>query len=102
MTPSITELSIEAQVLYAGYWQMMKKNEVTFQRPWVISEKAKKGLDELVASDYLTCEKFDNPRSDAIVYKATEKMRDEKKWYSREFLEEHGRFNIIDERKDKK
>lgn len=92
-------LSIEAQVVYAGHWQMMKKMEMTFQRPWIISDKMKAGLDELVKDGYLICEPFDNPQSSAIVYKPTEKMKAETAWFGREFLEEHGRFPIIDETK---
>ena len=94
------ELSIIAQVVYAGHWMMMPVMEMTFQRPWVIGVEMRKGLDELVEAGYLSVEKFDNKYSDAMVWKPTQKMMDldrSENWYERSFLEEHGRFKVIDE-----
>jgi len=94
------DLSVEAQVVYAGHWQLMSINEITFQRPWVISDKTIKGLTDLVNAGYLTLEKSDNKHSKAVTYKPTDKMKNEKAYYSVDFLQEHGRFPIIDESKE--
>lgn len=95
--PDITNMSIEAQVVYAGHWQLMKKKEITFRRPWVISDKMKKGLDELVDAGYLLCKQSNG----AVTYGPTDKMFNEKAYFNMEFLIEHGQFPIIDESKKK-
>lgn len=90
------DLSIEAKVCVGCWWNVMMVTELSFQRPWIITPRTRKGLDELVAKGYLTVEKF-NKYNDKLVWKPTDKLRNEKPRVSREFMEQHGTFPITDE-----
>lgn len=79
-------LSVEAKVLIGCYWSLLMTEEIKFQRPHIISKRARKGFDELVEKGFLTVEKFNN-HSPALVWKPTEKMySDQKPKVSRQFI----------------
>ena len=57
------------------FWgMMMPRTELSFDRPWIIHPRTRKGLDELVEAGLLTVEKFDNPHSDKLIWKPTPRM----------------------------
>ncbi|PHS61044.1 MAG: hypothetical protein COB09_19035 [Thalassobium sp.] len=55
------------------------------------------GLDELVEAGFLKAEKSDNPHSDAITWKPTERMLCERTWLEKDFVMKNANFKIIDE-----
>lgn len=71
----MSDLSTEAKVVGATWWGgPMMLTELSFDRPWIIHPKTRKGLDDLVAAGLLTVEKF-NRVSDKLVWKPTDKMK---------------------------
>lgn len=70
----MVEFSIEAQVVAGAFWGAL--TEVSFKRPHIIHERARKGLDELVAAGLLTMRPR-NDRSAELVWTATPRMKKE-------------------------
>ena len=85
-TSEFEALSIEAKVVCGGFWGIIRKNEVSFARPWVIHPRMRKGLDELVDAGYLTVKKPNNI-SDTLVWRYTDKLLEEKPRVSMGFIE---------------
>ena len=91
----MSDLSIEAQGMIGAFWMFSNQTEVTFQRPHILTKRARKGLDELVEAGFLTVRKF-NRFSDALVWEPTDKMKTDKPRVSIKFLKENS-FVITDE-----
>lgn len=87
-TPEFEALSVEAKVVCGAFWGIMLTTELGFERPWIIHERTRKGLDELVAAGYLTVEKF-NQYSDKLIWKTTDKLRAELPRVSMKFMKEN-------------
>lgn len=100
MIENIKDLSVEAQVVYGGMWMLpiCENSEVTFQRPWVIHPRTRKGLDELVENGFLIVEPF-NKISPALTWKPTAKMTAKRVQLPWKFLEENS-FPVTDESLD--
>jgi len=87
----------QAKVLVGAYWGPMMTDVLSFNRPWVISHSARKGLDALVAAGYLTMSpRNDHPKS-PLEWRPTDKLRTEKPRISPAFMKEYGRFPMTDE-----
>ena len=73
----MTDFSIEAQVVAGAFWgRLMPCTALSFERPWIIHPKTRKGLDELVEAGLLTMERF-NKISDKLIWKPTSRMEAE-------------------------
>lgn len=81
----MAELSVEAKVVCGAFWGIMGMTEVSFERPHIITKKARKGLDDLVTAGLLTVEKF-NQHSAKLVWKPTGKMKTNKPKVSHEYI----------------
>lgn len=81
------DLSTEANVIYGGLYQMIPKNEVTFQRPHIMTEQARKGFDDLVEAGYLTVEPFN--KYGALTWRPTAKLHKERFEVSRDYIKQH-------------
>ncbi len=63
----MTELSIEAKCMAGSIFSsILTTSELSFDRPWIIHPRARKGLDDLVATGLLTMTKW-NQASDKLV-----------------------------------
>jgi len=74
--------------MIGGFWKFSSKMELTFHRPHIITDQARKGLDDLVQAGFLTVDRL-NHISDALVWTPTQKMADEKPKVSMKFIEEN-------------
>lgn len=79
------KLSIEAKVMLGGFFGIMITDELYFKRPHIMTEKSRKGLDELVEQGWLTVDK----KRDGLVWKPTDKLKKERPQVSLEFIKEH-------------
>lgn len=95
-TAEFEALSPEAKTLVGAWWGVMMTTEVTFQRPWIIHPQARKGLDELVAAGYLSCEPLNQCENPPMGWKPTEKLKTEQPKVSRDFMKANS-FPITDE-----
>jgi len=84
----MSDLSIEAKAMIGAFWTLLPLNELSFDRPWIIHPRSRKGLDELVDKGFLTVEKF-NDHSERLVWKPTDKMGTDKPKVSLKFLKEN-------------
>ena len=71
-----TELSVEAKVMLGGIWSRLGDTELSFRRPHIITDQARKGLDDLVEAGFLNTWTHDNPHNDTRYWKPTYKMKD--------------------------
>ena len=97
------DMSIEAQVA-AMHWNghtMSRNMTLSFKRPWVISPRMKKGLEELVETGYLTKHRLNSYRNCPVEYRPTDKMEDFGPRLSMAELKEHS-FSITEERPEPK
>ena len=81
----MNNLSIEARVVGTLFGMRGALTELSFDRPWIIHPRARKGLDELVEAGLLTVEPF-NSVSEKLVWRPTPRMRDDGPRESFEFL----------------
>lgn len=100
MTEDQDELSVEAKVVAGVYWGVGGPfTEISFDRPWIIHPRMRKGLDELVDAGLLTVEKFNNV-SDKLVWKPTPKMKTHGPKVTLAFIKAHS-FPVTDESQPK-
>jgi len=71
----MAELSTEAKAVCGAFWGPMLTEKLTFQRPHILTQKARKGLDELTEAGFLTVE--DEPGG-GLTWRPTDKMRSER------------------------
>jgi hypothetical protein len=98
-TAEFEALSTEAKTMVGAFWSIMRITELCFERPWIITPQARKGLDDLTAAGYLKAEQV-NPRygdKSPMVWKPTGKMKAEKPRVSLAFVEANS-FPITDEK----
>lgn len=98
--PADTPLSPEAKVCIGAWWNTLLTERLTFHRPWIMTPRTRKGLDELVRKGFLTVGNL-NRYSEALVWKPTEKMIAQRPKISSAFMQEHGRHPITDESRPK-
>lgn len=96
-TAEFEALSVEAKVVAGCWWGVMMTDKVGFDRPWTIHPQTRKGLDDLAAAGYLTCEPRNRYPNCPLDWKPTDKMRTERPRVSQAFLKEHSTFPITDE-----
>lgn len=90
----MAELSTEAKIVVAALWKHTPTLELAFHRPWIITEKARKGLDELVSEKLLTVSDLDGFEG-GLTWAPTEEMKSAPK-VDLVFLGEFG-FDLVDE-----
>lgn len=97
-TAEFESLSNEAKAIAGAYWgNGMMSDRLSFKRPWVISHKARKALDDLVEAGYLTVATLNDHPKSPMEWQPTSKMRSERPTVSAAFLKEHGKFPMLDE-----
>ena len=85
------KLSLEAKVIAASFFQILPNNKLSFNRPWAIHPKARKGLTDLVETGYLIETPRNHIENCPVDFNPTTKMKTLPR-VSREWLEEHGDF----------
>ncbi len=69
------ELSIEAKCVAGSIFCAVPTDELSFERPWIIHPRTRKGLDDLVAAGLLIMRTW-NPYSAKVLWTQTDKLRE--------------------------
>lgn len=96
----MTDFSVEARVVSGVYWHgSMFLEELSFERPWIIHPRLRRGLDELVEAGLLTIEKS-NEVPGKLVWRPTDRMKSEGPKASLALIKANGFLVTIEEQAD--